>query len=101
MEGKPSIEIPISELPILSTIAETNVHSIIYLNRHPASKAKLVPLPSGTATQRMRKELFSAGDIRAQHEKVLEAFSCVPTYELQYYGLSHAISKLDDLLKTM
>lgn len=101
MEGKPSIEVPTDQLPILKTAAETHLHSIVYLNRHAASKAKLVPLPTGTATLRMRKELFSAGEIRAKHETVLGALFDVPTYELQYYGLNDAISRLEDLVNTV
>ena len=35
-------------------------------------------LPEGTATLRMCKELYSAGEIRAKHEKLLEIFSSIP-----------------------
>lgn len=95
MEGKPSLEVPISELPFLTTATEASIHSIVYLNRHPSAIGKLVSLPKGTASQRMRKELFSAGEIRAKHESKLEVFSGIPTYELEYSGLNQAISQLD------
>jgi len=101
MEGKPSIEVPVRELPLLSTATEARVHSIVYLNRHPSATGKLVPLPKGTAPQRMRQELFSAGDIRTQHENHLEAFSNVPTYELEYCGLDQAILLLDRLAQAV
>jgi hypothetical protein len=101
MEGKPSIEVPMSELPFLATATEARVHSIVYLNRYPAAAGKLVPLPEGTAPQRMRKELFSAGEIRTKHESSLEALSSVPTYELEYCELGQAMSQLDVLAQAL
>ena len=95
LEGKPSLEIPTSEFPGLITTVEARVHSIVYLNRSPSGTGMLVPLPHGTATERMCKELYSAGEIRAKHEKILQVFSETPTYELQYRDLEHAIYQLD------
>jgi hypothetical protein len=101
IEGKPSIEVPVSALPLRHTAKEADVHSIIYLHRLPSTRAKLVPLRSGSATERMKQELFSAGDIRAKHELMLEALSRVPTYELQYSDVEDAIQRLDTLVETM
>jgi GTPase SAR1 family protein len=101
MEGKPSIEVPVSELPRLVTASEARIHSIVYLNRHPSARGKLVPLPGRTATERMQKELYSAGEIRTKHERALEIFSSVPTYELQYCALDDAIAQLDTLVLEM
>ena len=99
MEGKPSIEVPVSELPHLVSANETRVHAIVYLNRCPCAMAKLVSLPEGTATKRTQKELFSAGEIREKHEKILERLSCIPTYELQYRDLDDAIDQLGLLVE--
>lgn len=101
MEGKPSIEVPVSALPLLYTANEADVRSVVYLNRLPSSSARLVPLPAGTATERMKKELFSAGEIRVKHELMLEALSDVPTYELQYADLENAIHRLDTLVNVV
>ncbi len=99
LEGKPSIEIPSSEFAGLITAREARVHSIIYLNRYPSATGTLVALPEGTATQRARKELYSAGEIRAKHEKILEILSDIPTYELHYCDLDQAINQLDLLAR--
>jgi hypothetical protein len=99
MEGKPSLEIQSSELPVRSTAAEVEVFSIVYLNRSRSPQTRLVPLPFGTATERTRKELFSAGEIRAKHEKILEILTPVPTFELQYSGLDYAIYELSRLVQ--
>lgn len=97
MEGKPSIEIPIVELPVAATATEATVHSIIYLRRYHSAVARLIPLPNGTATRRMCQELYSAGEIRSRHEKVLDSLSTIPTYELHYCELGHAICQLEQL----
>jgi hypothetical protein len=98
MEGKPSIEVPVSELPPLFTAHEASVHAIVYLQRHPSAKGMLVRLPDGTATERTRSELYSAGEIRAKHEQKLEVLSDIPTYELHYCTLNQAIDQLNLLL---
>ena len=73
---------------------EANVHGIVYLNRDPLAKVRLLTLPTGTATVRSRQELFSAGEIREKHESALEILSGVPTYALHYYDLHDAMQKL-------
>jgi hypothetical protein len=99
MEGKPSLEVSVSELSHLSAVCEANVHAILYLNRRPSANATLISLPEDTATKRMQEELFSAGEIREKHEKILERLSFVPTYELQYSVLDDAIEQLDLLVE--
>ncbi len=94
-EGKPSIEVAISDLPVEKTAAEATVDFIVYLNRNSSGKGKLIRLPNGTATQRASRELYSAGEVRAKHERILETLSEIPTYELQYYDLSRGIHALD------
>lgn len=99
MEGKPSIEVSVAELPILHAAAETNVHSIVYLNRSPKATATLLKLPVGAAMLRSRQELFSAGEIRQKHEAILETLSPVPAYELLYSDLHGAMRQLDLLVQ--
>ena len=101
LENKPSIEIPTSELPGLITANETSVHSIIYLNRSTPGMATLIPLPEGTAMQRTREALYSAGEIRETQEKLLGIFSGIPAYELQYRDLNQAIEQLDRLVRSI
>jgi energy-coupling factor transporter ATP-binding protein EcfA2 len=95
MEGKPSIEVPTSDLPIHRTVPESQIHAVIYLDRRPDARVQFVQLPVGTSTERLRRELYSAGEIRAKHEKVLEKLRDVPTYEIQYCRLDDAIRALD------
>lgn len=98
MEGKPSIEVPISELPIVNMADEAEINSVVYLKRYPSAGGKLVRLPEGAATQRMRDELYSAGEVRTRHERILERFIAVPGYELHYSELGDAIRRLETLV---
>jgi hypothetical protein len=100
IEGKPSIEVPVSELPVENTAAEANVDLIVYLNRSPSTAGGLIRLPHGTATERTCSDLYSAGEIRAKHEGILQILSDIPTYELQYSDLSQGISLLDHLSRS-
>jgi hypothetical protein len=101
MEGKPSIEVPVSDLPLLDTSNETNVCAVVYLHRSPSALPALIPLPHGSATRRMSEELFSAGEIRARHQEILEGLAGTPTFELHYHELDHAISQLDQLVVSL
>jgi len=100
MEGKPSIEVPTAELPGIHSLVETNVHAVAYLNRASRAKATLLKLPVGTAMRRSRQELFSAGEIRARHEEVLEVLSGTPAYELLYSDVNGAIQQLELLVQS-
>jgi hypothetical protein len=95
MEGKPSIEVSISELPVANAATEARVDLIVYLNRNPSATGRLIRLPNGTASERACCELYSAGEVREKHERTLEILSDVPTYELQYCDLSQGVLTLD------
>jgi hypothetical protein len=97
VEGKASIEVPVSEFPQIVTTIEASVHAVVYLNRHPSASGRLVRLPEGTATERTRDELYSAGEIRIKHEKILEKLSGIPTFALHYCEFDQAIQQLDRL----
>lgn len=101
MEGKASIEVPIAELPHIDTASEATVHSIVYLNRYRSANPSLVSLPERAATERMHKELYSTGEIRAKHESFLEKLAPIPAYELQYCELDEAITQLEALVLTI
>lgn len=100
LEGKPSIEVPISELPVPNTATESTVDFIVYLKRYSSADGSLTLLPNGTAAQRARRELYSAGEIRAKHERILEVLSDIPTYEMQYCNLDQGIRALNRLTQS-
>jgi hypothetical protein len=101
MEGKPSIEVPVFKLPVSTTATDAIVHAIVYLNRFSAAETRLQRLPAGTATSRMREELYSAGEVRTKHEELLEVLFNIPTYELQYCSLDDGTAQLDQLVQRL
>lgn len=100
MEGKPSIEVPVSSLPVRSSAIESDVHAVVYLKRYPGASGSLIRQPVGAATQRAKLDLYSAGEIRARHEKILEKLWDIPTYELHYSDLCTAVQLLDRLVSS-
>ena len=98
MEGKPSLEVPTSALPIASTTPEVEIAFIVYLDRTSPGMGRIIRLPEGTGSKRLCSELFSAGEIRARHEQKLESLWTIPTFELQYQSTEEAIEILDLLL---
>jgi hypothetical protein len=97
MEGKPSIEIPTSELPIGRVAEEAAVAAVVFLSRKHGARGELSRLPNGSATERISQGLFSAGEIRARHEKMLGTLRSVPTYELSYETLQDGMRALEEL----
>jgi hypothetical protein len=97
LEGKPSIEVPIAELPVHDTAAETDVHAVVFLRRSRAAGARLTPLVPGTAAQQLSAELFSAGEIREKHRGILQTLRGTPTFELHYSDLNEAVRTLEAL----
>jgi hypothetical protein len=101
LEGKPSIEVPIAELPVPYSAPEAPVSALVYLNRYPGATGRITSLPNGTATQRASRELYSAGEIRAKHEQILKKLWHIPTFELAYCNLEDGIRLLDTLVRTI
>jgi hypothetical protein len=101
MEGKPSMEVPISALPLRNAAPESDVCAIVYLRRDLSTKGQLVGLSPGSATERMSEELYSAGEIRVRHKEILQRMANIPTFELYYRGLDDAIEHLDKLVDAL
>jgi hypothetical protein len=95
MEGKPSVEVAIADLPISHMASEADVNIVVYLRRISSGVGQFVRLPDGTATQRACNELYSAGEIRAKHEEILKRFSSVPTFEMEYTGIDDGMRMLE------
>jgi hypothetical protein len=101
MEGKASIEVSISDLRPLDTSNEANVCAVVYLRRSSSAQPALIPLPHGSATKMLSEELYSAGEIRVKHQKILEGLAGIATFELRYHNLQEAVSQLDRLVASL
>lgn len=97
--GKPSIEVPTSELPNILAAEEATIHNIIFLNRRPSSVAQLKPLPRGFAMDYFRQHVYPEEVIGLSQTVALEQLSAIDTYELRYSDLARAVAQLDRLAK--
>jgi hypothetical protein len=100
MEGKPSIEVSINELPVEKTAWEVDVAAVVFLHRSTAPPL-LVPCSPGTATERINQGLYSAGNIRALHHAMLNKLTNVPTFEMHYESLDDGIDTLNQLVESL
>lgn len=98
-EGKPSIEVPTSEFSNIITVDETEVQSIIYLNRQPSEIAELVPLSKEIAMERFYQSLYPVEEIRKTKFSALQRLFNLEIYELRYQHLHHAIDRLEQLAR--
>lgn len=98
--GKPSIEVPTSELEHIITADEAEVHCILFLNRQPSAVAELRPLSSEFALDYFRQSVYPAQEIRHLQMAALECLSSLEVYELRYSDLDEAVGLLDGLARS-
>jgi hypothetical protein len=97
--GKPSIEIPTSELPELITADSADVHYIVFLNRRQGCAPRLEPLASGSLlpwfSSCLLPQIESGDDQKSAVQRLLGA----ETFELQYEDLDSAVKRLQQLVQ--
>ncbi len=98
-EGKPSIEVPTTELPGLVTADEALVHHIIVLNRWPSAHAELLPLPREAAQDYFEQYLQLPHKIQQLQSEALKNLGDADVYELRYQDLQQAIACLELLAR--
>ena len=100
--GKPSIEVPLSDLPGIIAAEEARAHCAIFLNRQPGAVAELRPYSKEKATEYFRTS-GSAYPVEAYDPSPIATFDCLAglkTYELHYSDLSQAVECLDQLARS-
>lgn len=98
--GKPSIEIPTSELAGLVTADSAVIECVIFLNRHTGEDA-LVPLRKDYARECFKQWCYTAPDeVREIQLAALDHLLAVPIYELRYRDMGWAVQRLEQLAAT-
>jgi hypothetical protein len=97
--GKPSIEIPTSELPGITTSESATVHAIIFLNRRQERTPELVSFPKEKARMWLRKSLLTIPTAASPQLEAVENILQAPVYELHYTHLGWAIERLSRLVQ--
>jgi hypothetical protein len=100
LEGKPSIEVPTSELPGLITAQEARIHYLVLLKRSPRAAAELVPIPTDVALERFHEGLYPVEEIRRSQIAALQQLATVQAFEFYYSELDDAVRCLEALALT-
>ena len=95
--GKPSIEIPTSELPGLITSDVAIVKSIIFLNRRDVRVPELVSSRRDDACTRLKQSAFAGTASYPAQQAAISHLVDVPIFELRYTDLDWAIERLNTL----
>lgn len=93
--GKPSIEIPTSELPGITTSGSAAVQAIVFLNRRQERTPELTSFPKERARTWLRKSLLTTSTSAVRQLNAVENLLQAPIYELHYTHLDWAIERLN------
>ena len=101
--GKPSMEVPLFDLPDIIAVQETQAHCAIFLNRRPGAEAELRPFPREKAMKYFKSssEVFPPELFDPSMTAALDSLSNLETYELLYSDLSQAVMRLEQLARTL
>lgn len=98
-EGKPSIEIPATELPAIRGTDETEVDAIVLLHRHSSPSVDLVPLTREQVLPFFGLSVHAPAGTEQQHANAVKRLLQLPAYELRYRDLVPAINRLELLAR--
>ena len=96
--GKPTIEVPASAFPEISTSARCRIEATVFLDRRSGSAATLRPVAAAEAGERLMGEMPDyGGAARIRHAETIARLVAAPAYELRYDALPEAIGLLAGL----
>jgi len=98
--GKPSIEVPTTELPGLTTTDSAVAEYVVFLNRRAPGGDALLPLSKSSVLPWFTQFITAATRSRAAQEDTLERLLAVPIFELRYRNLDSAVERLYQLAAT-
>jgi hypothetical protein len=98
--GKPSIEVPTTELPDITAADSAIVEYVVFLNRRDPGADALVPLSKASVFPWFLQFITAATQSRADQEAALEKLLSVPIFELRYRNLDWAVERLERLAAT-
>jgi hypothetical protein len=96
--GKPSIEVPTSELPIVRTAATATIGTVIFLNRGQATE-ELRPLSHSELLSWFMQHVMATPTSRSLQEDAILRLLRSGVYELRYHDLGWAIRRINQLVE--
>jgi hypothetical protein len=95
--GKPSIEVPTSEWPGLSTANSAIVEQIVFLNRSLGARQELVSLRPEDIRGWFSQQFLSTNKSRPVQEAALSRLLKAQVFELRYQQMAWAIDRIEQL----
>lgn len=96
--GKPSIELPTSQMANISCMPIVRVEYIVFLNRRAEGQPQLVPYRKDVARQYMRQQLYGLPETITVQHSAIERLLAAEVFELRYTELDWAIERLRALV---
>ncbi|WP_263356204.1 aldolase [Acidicapsa ligni] len=97
--GKPSIELPTTDLPDIVPSHMEEVRYMVFLNRHSDGPHELVPYSKDAARTFLRSYISGTGETLLKHSQAVERLLAVDILELRYTDLDWAIERLRTLVQ--
>jgi hypothetical protein len=97
--GKPSIEIPTSELPSLACSPTAEIDALIFLNRNSVGDPRLSNYSKSDARAFLRSSLYGPPRSRALQHESIERLLTAEVYELHYRDLDWAVGRLTSFVR--
>ncbi len=96
--GKPSIEFPTNDNPVITTSNTAKVRYIVFLNRDVMTQ-QLVVFPTAVARMYMMQRVHSMAYEESVHAEAIDDLLRVGAYELRYNDLDWAVERLSVLAR--
>jgi len=96
--GKPSIEFPTNDNPVIATSTTATVRHIVFLNRDVRTQ-DLVVFPTAVARMYMMQRVHCMSYRTPEHAEALDHLLRVGAYELRYNDLDWAVERLELLAR--
>lgn len=93
--GKPSLEIPSTELSGIRTSESAVIRAIVFLNRRDIATSELCPFPNDIARRWFHQFHFANTTSSAQQLSAVDHLLDLPVFELRYNDLDWAITRLN------
>jgi serine kinase of HPr protein (carbohydrate metabolism regulator) len=97
--GKPTVEVPVSAIPQVSTASRCRIERVVFLNRRSTGGALARPLTSQEALDRLLLEVPAySEEVWRRHRDTVATLVSAPAYELQYRTFAQALPLLCKLV---
>jgi hypothetical protein len=98
--GELAIEVVTASMPEISTVHESSIHGVVFLNRGVPGPPRLLPFPKATAQKWFEQVIcYGSEELRDAHKASLRNLLTAEILELQYNDLDSAVKLLEAMVR--